>query len=150
MSVTQLKLAVSNPICTHQQLAELDFQPCPEFVKFDTNPDAMEEHEDKLRSLGWMSRFALATLGKTKPEVIEMVRKMDEDKDIESSSVKFLWYMTGAREDIEALLAMITSAEIRMACAIANVYEDNEEKLPPIPKPPVDSKGLLSGKGRRR
>jgi hypothetical protein len=57
--------------------------------------------------------------------------------------------MTGAREKIEALLAMITSAEVRMACAIANVYEGDEEKLPPIPKPSIDSKGLLSGKRRR-
>jgi hypothetical protein len=31
----------------------------------------MEEHEEKLRSMGVMSRFAISTLGKTKEELIE-------------------------------------------------------------------------------
>jgi len=37
---------------------------------------------------------------------------------------------------VEAILSFITTAELRHACAMANVYSDEGEKLPPIPKPP--------------
>jgi hypothetical protein len=38
---------------------------------------------------------------------------------------------------VEAILAFISAAEIRHASAMANVYlDENEERLPPIPKPP--------------
>jgi hypothetical protein len=49
----------------------------------------------------------------------------------------FLQYMVDAREKVEALLSFITAAEFRHACAMANVYSDEEDKLPPIPNPPV-------------
>jgi hypothetical protein len=106
----------------------------------------MEEHEQKLRSIGIMSRFAVGLLGKSKQELIESVRAMDEDKDEETGSVAFLKYATDAREKLEALLSFVTSLEIRFASAMAVVYLGDEEKLPPIPKP---SEPTLSGRNRR-
>jgi hypothetical protein len=41
-----------------------------------------------------------------------------------------------AREDLEELLTIVTTAEYRQACAIANVYAEDGTKLPPLPKPP--------------
>jgi hypothetical protein len=46
-----------------------------------------------------------------------------------------LWYLTSARERLEALLAYVTAAEFRHASAMACVYSDDDEKLPPVPKP---------------
>jgi hypothetical protein len=136
-----VRLASSTPIITHEQLAATEFEADTYFVEFDKNPKAMEEHEAKLRSMGVMSRFAVSMLGKTKAELIEAVRSMDEKEDEEVNSGKFLWYMTGAREQMEALLAFITTMEIRWAIAAANVYADDGENLPPIPKPPVETLG---------
>jgi hypothetical protein len=131
-----VSLAVSNPIITHEQLAALDWEPSPFFIGFDKNPEAMEEHEEKLRSIGIMSRFAVALLGKTKAELIEAVRAMDKDRDDDVNSANFLKYMVDARKKIEALLAFVTAIEGRHACAMANVYSEDGARLPPIPKPP--------------
>jgi hypothetical protein len=131
-----VQLAVDNPIITHEQLAAAEFEPWPELVGFGKNPKAQEEHEERLRSLGVMSRFSLAILGMTKAELIDRVRSMDEDKDEEANSGTFLWYLTGARERLEAILSFVISAEIRHASAMACVYSDESEKLPPVPKPP--------------
>jgi len=124
-----VQLAVDNPIITYEQLAALEFEPWSPFVGFDKKPKAMEEHEEKLRSIGVMSRFSKAKL-------IETVRSMDEAKDEEASSSSMLEYLTGARERLEALLAFVTAAEFRHASAMACVYSDDGESLPPVPKPP--------------
>jgi hypothetical protein len=131
-----LRLAVSNPICTHEELAALEFEPFAQFVNFAKNPQAMEEHEEKLKTISVMSRFAIAMLGKTKAEMIQSILDFDEDADEEASSMAFLEYMTRARGNLEALFEFVTAAEIRHACAMANVYSD-EERAPPIPEPPV-------------
>jgi hypothetical protein len=88
-----------------------------------------------------MSRFAIGMLTKTKAELIDTVRSMDEAGDEEVNSVSFHGYLTDAREKLEALLAFVTAAECRYACAMANVYSEEAEKLPPIPKPPVPTLG---------
>ncbi len=49
----------------------------------------------------------------------------------------FLKYINGAREQVEALLAMITALEVRQGCAMANVYANDKDSLPPLPKPPA-------------
>jgi hypothetical protein len=67
----QASVAVSNPICTHEELAAPEFEPDPYFIGFDKDPARMEEHEEKLRSIGIISRFAVALLGKTKAELID-------------------------------------------------------------------------------
>jgi hypothetical protein len=53
----------------------------------------------------------------------------------EVNSMSFLGYLTDAREKMEAILSFITAAEIRHACAMANVYAGDEANLPPIPAP---------------
>jgi hypothetical protein len=82
-----------------------------------------------------MSRFAIAMLSKSKAEMIETVREMDAKRDEEVNSMSFLAYLTSARETTEAILSFITAAEIRHACAMANVYAGDEANLPPIPTP---------------
>jgi hypothetical protein len=134
-------LAASNPIITHEELAALEFEAEPYFVGFDKDPARMEEHEEKLRSIGIMSRFAVALLGKTKAELIEAVRAMDAGDEEKVRSDNFLRYIVGAREKLEALLGFITALELRHACAMANVYPDDDERLPPIPKPPTAPMG---------
>jgi hypothetical protein len=131
-----VQLAVDNPIITHEELAALEFEPCSHFIGFDKNPKAMEEHEEKLRSMGIMSRFSIAILGMTKAKLIETVRSMDKAKDEEVSSSAMLCYITGAREKLEAILAFVTAAEFRHASAMACVYSDDGARLPSVPKPP--------------
>ncbi len=136
ISARVVQLAVDNPIITHEQLAAQGFEPFSKFVGFGKNPKAQVEHEEILRSIGIMSRFSIAILGMTKAELIDTVRSTDSARDDEVSSSSMLWYLTGAREKLEALLAFVTAAELRQASAMANVYSDDGEKLPPIPNPP--------------
>jgi hypothetical protein len=133
--VSIVRLATSTPICTHEELAALEFEPDPNFVNFGKSPESMEHHEEALRTISITSRFAVSLLGKTKAELIESVRHFDEDRDDEANSMTFLSYLTAGREKLEALLDFVTAAEIRHACAMAVVYSDNKEKSPPIPKP---------------
>jgi hypothetical protein len=133
-----IRLATSSPICSHHELAALDFEPDQHFVNFGKNPEAQEQHEERLRSVCIGSRFAMAILGRTKTEMIESIRALDVDQDDEANSMTFLQYMTDTREKLEALLAFVTSAEVRHACAMANAYPDEKEKQPPIPKPPAE------------
>jgi hypothetical protein len=133
-----VRLATSTPVCTHEQLAAMPFEPFPGFVNFGQDPEAMEHHEEFLRSISVASRFALSMLGKTKAELIESVRHFDKDHDEEANSMTFLTYLTDAREKAETLLSFITTAECRHACAMAVVYSDDDAKQPPIPKPPAE------------
>jgi len=142
-----VRLAVHNPIISHEELAAQEFEPSPYFIGFDKNPKAMEEHEEKLRTIAVMSRFAISTLGKSKAELIETVRKMDEDEDEDVNSSNFLKYLLDSRGKVEAVLEFIVLAECRFAVAMANVYSEDGEKLPPIPKP---SKPILGNPKRRR
>jgi hypothetical protein len=73
-----VSLAVSNPICTHEELAAMEFEPWPHFVNFGKDPEAMERHEEVLRTISITSRFAVSMLGKTKDELIESVRHFDK------------------------------------------------------------------------
>lgn len=129
-----VQLAVDNPIVTHEELAALEFEADPHFASFGNNAKAQTEHEERLRSIGIMSRFSLVILGMTKQELIDTVRSMDKDKDPEADSSSMLYYLTGAREKLEALLAFVTAAELRHASAMACVYPDDDK--PPVPNPP--------------
>jgi hypothetical protein len=142
-----IRLAISNPIATHEELAALPFEPESRLAGFDKNPKAIEDHEEKLRHIGIMSRFAIAMLSKSKAELIESVRNMDEARDEEVNSMSFLGYLTVARERMEAILSFVTAAEIRHACAMANVYANDKANLPPIPTP---EKPTLGNPKRRR
>ena len=85
-----------------------------------------------------MSKFAIAVLGLTKEQLIEKVRQIDANAEDENdlTADNFLRHMVYAREDLEELLTIVTTAEYRHACAIANVYAEDGTKLPPLPKPP--------------
>jgi hypothetical protein len=138
MSIIRLAASTAQPICSHKELAAIEFEPWPRFVGFDNKPGAMEGHRDQIINLGRMSKFAIAILGMTKEQLIEKVREIDakaeNDDDVTADS--FLRHIVYAREDLEELLTIVTTAEYRQACAMANVYAEDGTKLPPIPKPP--------------
>jgi hypothetical protein len=139
MSVIRLAASTAQPICSHAELAAMEFEPWPSFIDFDNKPGAAEGHRDQILNLGKMSKFAIAILGMTKEQLIEKVRELDANAEASGDDVtadNFLRYMVYAREDLEELLTIVTTAEYRHACAIANVYAEDGAKLPPLPKPP--------------
>jgi hypothetical protein len=138
MSVIRLAASTAQPICTHEELATMEFEPWPSFVDFENKPGAVEGHRDQILNLGKMSKFAIAILGMTKEQLIDKVREIDAnaESDDDLTADSFLRYLVCAREDLEELLTIVTTAEYRQACAIANVYAEDGTKLPPIPKPP--------------
>jgi hypothetical protein len=136
MSVIRLAASTAQPICSHEELAAMQFEPWPSFVGFEQKPGNVEKHRDQINNIGTMSKFAIAVLGLTKDELIEKVRQIDGGGDPEVTADNFLRYLVYAREDLEELLTIVTTAEYRHACAIANVYAEDGTKLPPLPKPP--------------
>jgi hypothetical protein len=138
MSVTRLAASTEQPICSHEELAAMEFEPWPSFVDFDIKPGAAEGHRDQILNLGRMSKFAIAILGMTKEQLIEKVREIDANAEDENdlTADNFLRHMVYAREDLEELRTIVTTAEYRHACAIANVYAEDGSKLPLLPKPP--------------
>jgi hypothetical protein len=136
MSVIRLAASTEQPLCSHEELAAMTFEPWPIFVDFEKKSGNLEKHRDQLQNVGTMSAFAIAVLGLTKDQLIEKVRQIDSGGDPEVTADNFLRYMVFAREDLEELLTIVTTAEYRHACAIANVYAEDGTKLPPLPKPP--------------
>jgi hypothetical protein len=136
MTVVRLAASTEQPLCSHEELAAMTFEPWPIFVDFEKKPGNLEKHRDQIHNVGTMSKFAIAVLGLTKDQLIEKVRQIDGGGDPEVTADNFLRYMVFAREDLEELLTIVTAAEYRHACAMANVYAEDGTKLPPIPKPP--------------
>jgi hypothetical protein len=123
-----VKLAVSNQVITHEEMAALDFKPIPTFVGLNDSIDKMERHETFLRKIAIMSRSAVSLLGLPKAEIIANIRK---GADRQSDDEIFKALMDG-REAADELADMIKQAETRFACAMANVY--NEDGSPrPLP-----------------
>ena len=75
-----IRLTVSNP--TFAQAAEADFEAVPEFVDFRNNFERVSAHEDKLQNLSLATHFAIIVLGRSKAELIELVRTMDDDERV--------------------------------------------------------------------
>jgi hypothetical protein len=123
-----VKLAVSNQVITHEEMAALDFKPIPTFVGINDSLDKMERHETFLRKIAIVSRMAAHLLGLPKAEIIANIRKgADRQSDDEIFEA-----LTDGREAADELADMIKQAETRLACAMANVYnEDGSPRLLP-------------------
>jgi hypothetical protein len=103
MSVVRLAASTEQPLCSHEELAAMKFEPWPIFVAFEQKPGNVEKHRDQINNIGTMSKFAIAVLGLTKDELIEKVRQIDGGGDPEVTADNFLRYMVFAREDLEEL-----------------------------------------------
>jgi hypothetical protein len=95
MSVIRLAASTAQPICSHEELAAMQFEPWPSLVGFDNKPGAAEGHRDQILNLGNMSKFAIAVLGMTKEQLIEKVREIDgnAENDADLTAESFLQYM---------------------------------------------------------
>jgi hypothetical protein len=109
----------SAEVITHEQLAAQHFEPD------DTYEELREKDEELLRDLALAVRFALGVLRKTKPELIEAMKKMGEDDGLEPEAPERLLgtFMRG-RELAELFQHLTASAECRIAVAIANIRPD--------------------------
>src|SRR5271155_2369963 len=73
------RLAVSNPLMTVEELANTEFQAVPELANFKNDYKAIKEHGERLRSLSITSRFAIEILGRSKAELIALIKEMRDD-----------------------------------------------------------------------
>jgi hypothetical protein len=106
----------SAEIITHEQLAAQHFEPD------DTYEELREKDEELLRDAALAVRFALGVLRKTKPELIEAMKKMDGDDRLEPDAPeRLLGTFTRGREIAECFQRLIDGAECRTAVAIANI-----------------------------
>jgi hypothetical protein len=112
-----VKLAVSNPIITHQQLADQQFEPVADFVNISDSLEKQRSHAAKMQRFEITLRMAIALLGKTKAELIEGVKNMEGADEL-------LREFSEASDLAKELASMISSAECRVACALANVCDE--------------------------
>jgi hypothetical protein len=125
-SAPVVKLAVSNQVISHDEMAAVDFKPIPTFVGLNDSFDKMERHEEFLRKIAIVSRLAITFLGRTKAELVENVREAGN----ETNDGMLKWLMDG-REAADELADMLKQAETRFAVAMANVYnEDGSPRKP--------------------
>ena len=112
-----IRLAVSNPAFAIREMAETDFDAVPEFVDFRNNFERARAHEDKLQKLSIATHFAIIVLGRSKAELIELIRTMDHDERV--SAAELYRGLSRGRELAAAILEMMTAAETRVATALS-------------------------------
>jgi hypothetical protein len=86
-------------------------------VDFQNRADRIKAHEEKLQDLAISSRFAIAVLGQSKTQLIDMVNSMDEGGLRHAD--EFLQCLVNGRKMTEAILEFITAAEHRITVALA-------------------------------
>jgi hypothetical protein len=129
-----IRLAVSNPIATYEQLAATDFEASPEFIKFGQNREAIRTLENNLwQHLRISLIFAASVMGLSKADLIAMVRRMGEEWPSEALAENLHRDLTSSREQLESHLAVITAAEIRLAVAMANACDGIDDGSAPPP-----------------
>jgi hypothetical protein len=111
-----IRLAVSNPAFAIRERAETDFGAVAEFVDFRNNFERALAHEDKLRKLSIATHLAIIVLGRSKTELIELVRSMDNDERV--CAAELHRGLSRGRELATTILEMMTAAEARVATAL--------------------------------
>jgi hypothetical protein len=110
---------------TNQELAAPAFEPIPEFRVI--GPEQREKHEKFLNNIAVNSRIAITLLGKTKPEMIEIMRNLCTGTCIEDDpATSMVLGLNEARKDTEALLKFLSSAEARAMSALGNLAMEEE------------------------
>src|ERR1700712_5387666 len=105
-------VASANPIrMTLEQLCDTPFEAVPEFVNAGQRLDVLEHHEGKLQRFAITSRTAMAVLGQSRDQLIDLVRSLETSEP--GSAEAFLDSLTHGRAFADALIEMITAAETR-------------------------------------
>jgi hypothetical protein len=107
-------LAGTEQPCTIEQLAAIEFQPVAEFIDY---PAALPAIHEKLNRLYAGGCIGIGLLGKTKAQLVEIVRGLEGDD--KPSAEGFHECLTDAREYAEELAQFLTAAETRFAVAMA-------------------------------
>jgi hypothetical protein len=96
-------------------LAELNFEPI----------DGLDEvdFDESREGLAKIMRFAITLLGKSKPELIEIVRAMSKDTGEDAVGL-ILRELGEATAELEAMLDFVGTARLRIASAAANVFPE--------------------------
>jgi hypothetical protein len=99
---------------TYTGLAEVSFEPI-------AGLDGAN-HETNLQRVTEVTRLAIGLLGKSKPELIEMVDAMSKEPGGMVSSM--LKGIGDGKEKLEAMLEFVTAARLRVSSAAATVYPE--------------------------
>jgi hypothetical protein len=111
-----IRSVIFNPLLTSKDVAEFDFEAIPEFLEFRSNSERAQAHAENLQNLSIATHFAIIILGRSKSELIELVKLMDEDEPVGAAQLQR--GLIRGRELAAAVLAMMTAAEMRVAAAL--------------------------------
>jgi hypothetical protein len=112
-----VRLAVSNKAATLEEIGEIDFEAVPEFINFQNDFKRCEKHEERLRSLAIASRWAITILGKTKAEVIEVVKACDDSSGLNAIE-ELHKSLESAHGLADSIKGMIDAASHRLGVAM--------------------------------
>jgi hypothetical protein len=80
-----VKLGVSPPTVTHEQLAAQDFKAWPDYSNLKEHPERLLIFEDGLRdtleNLRFFSHIAVSLVGRSKQDLISRVEGMDKESE---------------------------------------------------------------------
>jgi hypothetical protein len=110
-----IRLAVAN-LRAVKEMADLDFEAVAEFIDFRAGRGRATVHEDRLQRVRTATDLAIIVLGRSKSELIELVRSMDAEP---VSAAELRRGLIRGREAAAAILDMMTAAETRVAAALA-------------------------------
>jgi hypothetical protein len=116
-----IRLVVSNPLLRNKEVAE--FEAIPEFVEFRYSSERAQAHTENLQNLSIATHFAIIILGRSKFELIELVKLMDDHEPVGGAQLQR--GLIRGRELAAAILAMMTAAEMRVAAALQVEREVN-------------------------
>lgn len=107
---------------TLKALADADFEPYPKEVadQFDAGPWGEECRQHQFSLL-----FAAAVLTKTKPELVQTVRKIEEPMALEWND-----HIGDLLEDLNRLVGIASTAQFRMLSAMAAIADESPEQCP--------------------
>ena len=94
-----IQLAVSNQVFTSKEMTQFDFEAILKFVDFQNNFERAKTHAERLQQLSIATHFAIIVLGRSKSELIELVKSMDDDKRVGSAEL-YRGLIRGARAGV--------------------------------------------------
>jgi hypothetical protein len=112
-----IRLAVSNPVLANKEMAEIEFEAIPEFVDFQNSCERARAHDERLQKLSLATHFAIIVLSRSKAELIELIKSLEEDERVGAADL--CRGLARGRELAAAMLEMMTVAETRVAAARA-------------------------------
>jgi hypothetical protein len=134
-----VRLAVSNPIMTHEDMAKVEFEPYPKLARGKAKTfKEQQKHQERLNDFCVAARMALGILGMTKAQLVDMVRVFDEERGFDGVDEFYKSFQAQVVRG-EALIEFLKSAEFRIAVAAHNFYAERS-RPETTPQPPSKSK----------